>query len=247
MNPVTASTRFRWTSASRTHAGRVRKHNEDACLDLPECGLWAIADGMGGHAMGELASRIVVENLARTPSVDNMTQFVIAASEKLRDANRQLRTEAAQRNTNVIGSTVVAMLARDEHCTYLWAGDSRCYLLRNGRLVQLTRDHCQEGEWHRRTGRMITRAVGATDTLDIDQGFLYAEDDDILLLCSDGLSSAVDEDAIAAALTIGNCDRAADALIDLALEHGGRDNVSVIVIRVEDLDSADQTAVNPAL
>jgi protein phosphatase len=247
VKPAPASDRFRWTSACITHIGRVRERNEDACLGLPERGLWAVADGMGGHVMGELASRTVVESLGAIPQAGGMTQFVLAAREKLREANRQLRAEAARRNAYVIGSTVVVMLAYDEQCTYLWAGDSRLYLLRNGQLLQLTHDHCQEDEQHQRVGHMITRAVGAADTLDIDQGSLYIEDGDMFLLCSDGLSNAVDTDAIGAALTGGDCDRAAQMLVDLALEQGGRDNITVVVMRVEDSESADKTMLNPAL
>lgn len=242
-----ASIRFLWTSAARTHVGRVRERNEDACLDQCERGLWAVADGMGGHALGDLASRTVVENLGAGEAPGKMTPFVLAAREHLKEANRQLRAEAAARHAHVIGSTVVAMLARKDECTYLWAGDSRLYLYRNGKLVLLTRDHCQEDERHHRAGHMITRAVGAADTLDIDQGSVYLQDGDMFLLCSDGLNNTVDDDAIGVALACRDCSRAADTLIDLALEHGGRDNVSVVVIRADDPESADKTALNPAL
>ncbi|HYD80375.1 MAG TPA: protein phosphatase 2C domain-containing protein [Paucimonas sp.] len=239
--------RFRWTSASRTDVGCVRERNEDACLDRPARGLWAIADGMGGHALGDLASRTVVECLDALAAPSDLQRFVGDARRQLQEANRRLRAEAALRNAYVIGSTVVALLARDEQCAYLWAGDSRLYLRRNGRLVQLTRDHCQEDDQHRRAGHMITRAVGAADALNIDQGAVYVEDGDVFLLCSDGLSNAVGDDDIGALLAEGDCQRAADQLVRLALEHGGRDNVSVVVMRVEDLEGDDKTVLNPAL
>jgi protein phosphatase len=244
---VRPAVQFKWTSASRTDVGCVRERNEDACLDLPERGLWAVADGMGGHALGDLASRTVVDGLNTISSPNNLGQFVLAARQQLQDANRKLRAEAALRGAYVIGSTVVALLAYEEQCACLWAGDSRLYLYRNGRLGLLTRDHCQEDELHQRAGHMITRAVGAADTLDLDESLMYVQDGDMFLLCSDGLSNAIDEEAMSTALAGGDCARAANALIELALAAGGRDNVSVVVMRVEDVDSAEKTALNPAL
>jgi protein phosphatase len=139
----------------------------------------------------------------------------------------------------------------------LWAGDSRIYLYRNARLQQLTRDHSQAEELRSLgivTGdavpapvaNMITRAVGAADTIELELVTLAARDGDLFLLCSDGLSNPVDEQAIMGALASGDCAHAAQALTELALANGGRDNITVVVVRADDV-STDKTVVNPAL
>jgi protein phosphatase len=167
--------------------------------------------------------------------------------------------EAAVRDVPIIGSTVVVMVACDSSCGYLWAGDSRLYLYRNGRLKLLTRDHNQVEELRSRgelppegsndypPRNLITRAVGAMDTLDLDEQTMKVDDDDMFLLCSDGLSNEVSEGEICAALASGNCRQAAETLIETALKHGGRDNISAVVARAEDLYGSDKTILNPAL
>jgi len=175
-----AEAEFRWTSASRSHPGRVREVNEDACLEQPERGLWAVADGMGGHALGEFASRLAIRSLMDLPAPESLERYVIAAQERLQQANRRLRAEAARRDVPVIGTTIAALLASQRHCACLWAGDSRIYLYRAGRLRQLTRDHSQlEAVLSRHAARsdvtldrppanLITRALGGADTLEVD-------------------------------------------------------------------------------
>lgn len=252
-------TEFGWTSSSRSHVGLVRQVNEDACLDLPARGLWAVADGMGGHALGDVASRMVVETLAGLPPPESLTQFITDAADSLQSVNRQLRTEAATREVQIIGSTVVVLLAHNRSCSCLWAGDSRIYLFRDGRLSLLTRDHSQVEELLQ-TGtitdadalvhparNLITRAIGASDILELDEQTLEVMDGDMFLLCSDGLSNEVGEDDMRRALIPGNCRLASDVLVDMALEHGGRDNISVVVVRAEDLYSTEKTVLNPAL
>jgi protein phosphatase len=243
-----AGGRFRWRAAARSHTGLVRSVNEDACLVRPERGLWAVADGMGGHAIGDFASRTVVAALDEVRPAASLAQLVAGARERLHTANRRLRTEAAARDLPIIGSTVVVLAACDGACGYLWAGDSRLYLCRSGRLRLLTRDHRLAvalgvpGSF----GSAVTRAVGAVDALDLEGATVEAHDGDILVLCSDGLSDAVSDREIAAALVTGDCARAADALVDLALARGGRDNVSAVVVRAEDLQG-ERTLLNPAL
>lgn len=251
-------TQFRWTSASSSNVGLVRDINEDSCLDQPQRGLWVVADGMGGHNLGDFASQLVVDTLSRLEVPNSVGKFVSTVRQQLQAVNEQLRDEAAARDVAIIGSTVVVLVACDSNCGYLWAGDSRLYLFRNGRLKQLTRDHNHVEELRLRgelppedsidypSRNMITRAVGATDTLDLDEQTLKVEDEDVLLLCSDGLSNEVGEREICRALVSGDCRQAADTLIGMALDHGGRDNVSVIVARAEDLYSSDKTILNPA-
>lgn len=260
MNAESAvDTEFGWTSSSRTHVGLVRQINEDACLDLPARGLWAVADGMGGHALGDMASRMVVETLSSLPPPESLTQFITDAADSLQSVNRQLREEAAQRDVLIIGSTVVVLLAHDQRCSCLWAGDSRIYLFRDGHLLMLTRDHSQVEELKysgtisaeeaivHPARNLITRAIGAADILELDEQTLEVKDGDMFLLCSDGLSNEVSEEEMRSALLPGNCRQATDILVDLALEHGGRDNISVVVVRADDLYSTEKTVLNPAL
>jgi protein phosphatase len=248
---------FRWTSAARSDVGLVRSRNEDAYLEQPARGLWAVADGMGGHAFGDVASRMLVEVLDTIPPPDNREQLVGAARARLQAVNLQLRAEAVARGVAVMGSTVVVLLACGAEVSCLWAGDSRLYRYRHGRLQQLTRDHSQAEEL-RAMGpsgadapapsgaNLITRAVGAADTLELDELRAEVRDGDLFLLCSDGLSNAADEQEMAAALVDGDCRQAAERLVAIALANGGRDNITVLVVRADDL-CADKTMLNPAL
>ena len=250
---------FRWTSASRSHTGLVRQVNEDACLEQPDRGLWAVADGMGGHALGEFASRVAVRSLMDLPAAESLTQYIADARERLQGANRRLRAEAELRDVPIIGTTIAALLASGRQCACLWAGDSRIYLYRAGRLKALTRDHSQveaarsqrppncDDTLHRPPANVITRAVGAADTLEIDAATVEVIDGDVFLLCSDGLSNEVSEVAMEQALLPGNCRQASQALLELALQRGGHDNITVVVVRAEDLNSPDRTAMHPAL
>jgi protein phosphatase len=234
------SQRLSWTSAARTDIGLVRSRNEDACLARPERGLWVVADGMGGHAFGDLASRAVVEGLDSMAVPPDMEQFIAAARARLDKINQDLRADAQARRVPVMGCTVVALLANGSSAACLWAGDSRVYLYRNGRLLQLTRDHSHPDS------NMITRAVGAADAIELDLETVAARDGDMFLLCSDGLSNPVGEQAIAEALAPGDCTHAAQELIALARANGGRDNITAIVVRADDA-ADDKTMLNPAL
>jgi protein phosphatase len=253
MNMDTSS--VHWTSASRSHPGRVRHINEDACLDQSERGLWAVADGMGGHTLGEFASGLAVQGLMNLPAAEDLEQRVDAALERLQEVNRCLRAEALRLDVPLIGTTIAALLAVGTLCACLWAGDSRIYLYRDGRLRQLTRDHNHlEAVRSRRVSisddtvvlprqNLITRALGAEDTPLIDRVTIELVDGDIFLLCTDGLSNEVSELSIEQALLPGICRQACDALIDMALDRDARDNITAVVVRAEDLSSLDRTIV----
>jgi protein phosphatase len=239
--------------------GLVRAINEDAYLDQPERGLWAVADGMGGHSVGDFASRMVVEKLSTAPSPSSLADFLADTRKRLETVNQRLRAEAVARNVQRIGSTVAVLLAWDRHCACLWAGDSRIYLYRNGRLRLLTRDHSQIEERKARgelisdeairhaAHNIITLAVGALDRLNLHQEIVEVDDDDTFLLCSDGLSNAVSEQEMRTAIAPGDCRQASEALVDLALTRGGRDNISAVVVRGENPYGDDKTLFNPAL
>jgi protein phosphatase len=249
---------LRWTSAARTDTGLVRSNNEDMILNRPERRMWAVADGMGGHAYGEVASRMTVDALDALPASEGLQQAAAQARVCLLGVNNALLAEAAARDVAVIGTTLVLLLACGRSATCIWAGDSRIYLCRGGSLHQLTRDHNQFEELQTKNhlspedalsfpgANMITRALGAADTLELDEVQVQASDGDIFLLCSDGLSNAVSAEEMFRALSTGDCVQAADALIQLALAAGGRDNISVVVVRVDDVEP-DQTVMNPSL
>ena len=260
---------FQWSSADRSHVGMVRAINEDACLALPERGLWAVADGMGGHEAGDVASRLIVETLQQTPPPTDWRSFLDAVRERLCEVNRRLREESAQRYQHrTIGSTVVVLAAYEGQCACLWVGDSRIYRLRDGQLQQLTRDHSHvqelvdqglispEEAHHHPLSNVITRAVGSADELHVDEVDYPLRAGDMFLLCSDGLNKTVSDEEIARLLSHSdhNCQEAVKAFIHLALMRDASDNVTTVVVNISvgehgltavDEDLGSETLANP--
>lgn len=239
--------RFHWSSADRTHVGMVRKVNEDACISLPDLGLWAVADGMGGHEAGEVASGMIVKALSEVANDLGWEDLIKAAKNQLHQVNEQLREESNQRyQQRTIGSTVAVMLARDDQCACLWAGDSRIYRLRKGQLEQLTRDHSHvqelvdqglidpEQAHDHPLGNVITRAVGSAEALEIDVRVLPLQTGDVFLLCSDGLNKVVSDTEISRLLNAADLQEVVESLVQLALVRGASDNVTVVVIGVKE-------------
>jgi protein phosphatase len=237
----------------------VRKLNEDSCLELAARGIWAVADGMGGHAAGDFASRSVVEALAALPDLNSLGEAVSAVHEQLQSVNARLAVEARKRREKVIGSTVVVLLSYGTHAVITWAGDSRVYRYRQGGLEQLTRDHSQVEELvaqglitrqqaQRYPGsNIITRAVGVMDPLELDSEMLEVEEGDVYLLCSDGLYNEVSDSEIREALAVGDCRYACKLLIERALARGARDNVTVVVVQALDEGQITRTRLNPSV
>lgn len=234
---------MRWRSVSATHVGLVRKVNEDAVLDRPDIGVWAIADGMGGHSAGDVASQMLVESLGRLRVPADLSTFVEFAEHNILAVNDRLLDLSRARH-QVIGSTIVTLLMRERHCAFLWAGDSRLYRLREGEIAQLTTDHSQveqyvqqgllsreDAQFHP-DNNLITRAVGATQALYLDCDVTEMRPGDRFLLSSDGLDKHVLVDEIADGLRRFELPRCARHLINLALEAGGTDNVSVCLVEV---------------
>jgi serine/threonine protein phosphatase PrpC len=234
---------MQWTSAARTDVGKVRRINEDACAAWPLTGIWVVADGMGGHDAGDFASSSIIEALQVIGRQDSLSILVDSVEDGLLGVNRRLMAEAASRGTETtIGSTVVVLLAHGSHCACLWAGDSRIYRLRDGRLQQITQDHSQvmdlveqglilreDAESHP-AANIVTRAVGAAEGLYLDVEVEALQPGDRYLLCSDGLNKELSDTDIAGLLAQGDCQVACDSLVELTLERGSRDNVSVVVI-----------------
>jgi len=248
-----------WSSASISHVGMVRKLNEDACLELAVRGIWAVADGMGGHAAGDFASRSVVDALATLPDPASLGEGVSAVHERLQAVNTRLAAEARRRGEKVIGSTAVVLLAYGTHAVVVWAGDSRAYRYRQDGLKQLTRDHSQVEELvaqglisrqqalHYPGSNVITRAVGVMEPLELDSEMLTVHEGDIFLLCSDGLYNEVSDSEIGEALATGDCQYACKVLVERALARGARDNVTVVVVRALDEGQITRTQLNPSV
>ena len=231
-------------TAERTHVGCVRKLNEDRVLCRPELGLWAVADGMGGHQAGDLASGMIVDALASVEMLGSGYAFLDEVQESVQRVNRTLVSHARlSRPGTVIGSTLVALLAYEGHFACLWAGDSRAYRFRQGRLEQLTRDHSMvqelidSGALARADapsyGRsnVITRAVGVNDRLALDMISGPIMPEDCFLLCSDGLTGPVSDGEIEAVLSAAPAESAAEQLLSLTLQRGAKDNVSLVLVQ----------------
>ncbi|MBU6448960.1 MAG: serine/threonine-protein phosphatase [Rhodospirillales bacterium] len=229
-----------------TDVGAVRKHNEDNMLARPDLGLWAVADGAGGHASGEVASSMIVDALSRLPAHLGAGELLSGIRVAITQVHAALREEAARRGGNVmIASTFVGLMIRDRHFACLWAGDSRAYLLRHGQLQQITRDHSlvqelvdagslrpEEAESHPHAN-IITRAVGADDdALELDKVIGQIQPGDRFLLCSDGLSKTLSEQEIHGLLGAPDGVPPTELLIAAALAHRVNDNVTAVVVEV---------------
>jgi len=199
------SSPFAFETASASHVGKVREVNEDSLIARPEIGLWAVADGMGGHGGGDVASAAVVAALGTMEGSDSAARLLAEFVDRMIRVNADLRALARARATQVIGTTIAAILIHGAHYACVWCGDSRAYRLRDSALTQISRDHSEvqdlvdrgilePGEakrWPRRN--VITRALGVADqaALEIGDGPIMAGDR--FLLCSDGLTTHVDD------------------------------------------------------
>jgi len=230
----------RFESWAVTHPGAVRSHNEDTFVDRPDLGLWAVADGAGGHDAGEVASGMLKQALEEIPAGLSASELLAQVRLRVEAVHQALREEAERRGPrSIIASTLVVLLARDGHFACLWAGDARAYLLRDGVLAQVTRDHSlvqelvdagaitpEEAEGHPRAN-VITRAVGAAEALELDKVSSRLAAGDRFLLCSDGLSKTL-PDAELAVLLAGP--GPAERLVDEALARHATDNITVVAI-----------------
>ena len=229
----------------RTHVGLKRKLNEDAALSMADHGLWVVADGMGGHEAGEVASAKVVEALALVPANSELDEFVgqaVKTLESVNDALIELGQSGVEHKT--IGSTVVGIAIGQDQFRCFWAGDSRGYRIRDGQITQITRDHSlvndliaagmlnpADAETHP-NANVITRAVGAAEVLKVDVVEGEARSGDIFLLASDGLTKVVTPVELLAKLHSKPIADAADMLIQMVLDRGAPDNVTLVAVRV---------------
>jgi type VI secretion system protein ImpM len=223
-------------SAAATDVGRARTNNEDSFVERTEAGIWAVADGMGGHSHGEVASRMVCDALADFPLDGTFDEAVDGAIKRVQEVNDHLvrssmHAELAER----AGSTVVVLLVRGTKSAVLWAGDSRVYRWRDGRLEQLTRDHSlaeMEGS-NPLESSVITRAIGMDADLVLDVHRDSVRPDDRFLLCSDGLTRVLSAEQIGGWLESPDISTAVDGLIQATLDAGAPDNVTVLIAEVQ--------------
>lgn len=225
-----------------SHAGAVRTRNEDSLVCRDDAGLWAVADGAGGHGAGDVASQAVAAALAGLPRQLSAAELLAQVRLRLTAVHADLQAQAAAAGPGrILASTVVVLLARGGHFAALWAGDSRIYLLRDGMLKRVTRDHSlvqemvdegtlteAEAEAHPQAN-VITRAIGARGELDLDKLSDRILPGDSFLLCSDGLFKELPEALIAERLRAG---AGAGDLVADAVSAGARDNVTAVVVRV---------------
>jgi len=234
---------FSWNSAVITDVGKVRKLNEDSALDRASAGLWVVADGMGGHSAGDLASQLIVNALGKVEPCAALAEFVERVEDAVMAVNERL-FEVANAHNQTSGSTVIVLLARGRHAVALWAGDSRLYRWRHGKLDRLTTDHTQVELYIERglldradadghpSGNMVTRAVGVSDDLNLELDMFELADRDRFLLCSDGLDKHVKDAEIEQIMGAGDAPAVARELVDLTLARGAVDNVTVCVVEV---------------
>jgi serine/threonine protein phosphatase Stp1 len=238
--PVTSAL-CRIESAARTHQGCVRTHNEDGHIARDDQGLWAVADGMGGHEGGEWASGRIVAALGKIGLSRDLDTAGEEARAAIAEANEAILAEAKVRGKQM-GSTVVALIVAEGRYAILWVGDSRAYLLRDGAFALLSRDHTQVQEMVTRglmtaeqaathpMGHILSRAVGVQAEVAVDTVTGDVRPGDIFLLCSDGLHGYVDEAEISGRLGREAPERALDQLIELTLANGAPDNVTAIAV-----------------
>jgi serine/threonine protein phosphatase PrpC/CRP-like cAMP-binding protein len=247
-------------SWARTDVGKKRKHNEDALLADDALGLYVVADGMGGHAAGEVASAQAVESIraALAPNRSILERYAAQPSVEARESIASLMETAVQKacadvfylsqadaDRGGMGTTVVAMLVVGKNAVIGHVGDSRVYLYRKGRAHQLTEDHTIVQEQLKRglitraelataeNRNVITRAVGIQASVPVDTLVTDLLPGDLFLLCSDGLHGYLQDDELPA-LFGQEKDKLVDLLVDLALQRGGRDNITAVALSVGD-------------
>ena len=227
MSPGDAEIAARWASSSATYRGPKHSVNEDSYCAIDALGLFAVADGVGGHADGEVASRAIVEAVAHVGETgEALAERLDVVEEALHAVNAALWQESCRRGgMDIIASTVVLAVVDESQAVCLWAGDSRVYLHRSGAFYQLTHDHSSPPRGS------LTRAVGAREEIEIDRIVIAAEIGDTLLLCSDGVTKVL-EDVELASFLEDPLDGLAMRVIAAVVDRGGDDDSTVVIARL---------------
>ncbi|WP_444993966.1 Stp1/IreP family PP2C-type Ser/Thr phosphatase [Aliikangiella sp. IMCC44359] len=244
MSDTTIRRKIKWEYAADTNVGMVRQVNEDAILSKPEIGLWAVADGMGGHELGDVASKMIIEALDEVDNKRALDDIVDAVEDELIAVNQLILEYADEVLENkTLGSTIVVLVIRGRVGVCLWVGDSRLYQYRKGQLTQLTQDHSRVGELVQQgllkpeeaenhpESNIITRAVGVDEDFYVDINVFNVQSGDTFLLCSDGLYNMLDHSELIYYLEEPDINSKVNTLISAALDNGATDNVSAIVVK----------------
>jgi serine/threonine protein phosphatase PrpC len=239
-----------------TDVGAVRKHNEDRYFASDPLGIWLVADGMGGLERGDWASTQVAEAIGALAYVEDLEATLETIRGALELANERILAEAESVGKQM-GSTAVALVIRDRRFGIAWVGDSRAYLLRARRLYRLTRDHSQVQELidhgvldeaaaaTHPLRNVLTRAVGVARPLQMDTLVDTLHDEDLLLLCSDGLYGVIGEQEMEATLNAQSFERAAQTMLARCHELGAPDNITVVGVSTSEVTLVQYGAAGP--
>lgn len=232
-------------SSAATHVGMVRKLNEDSYAERSDIGVWVVADGMGGHAAGEVASQAVTEAIRKLqPTTGSFDEIHEAVKRSLRETNRYLREHSDGYDENrTPGSTVAALIIYGTQGAVVWVGDSRVYRRCDKGLLQLTRDHshvqelvdqglidAEDSESHA-MANVITRAIGITEPVEMESRLMTVGPSDQFLLCTDGLSRMVTNEEFESIMANRNSEEIVHSLLHTALIRGASDNVTLIYVQ----------------
>lgn len=230
-------------TSSFTHTGTVRQRNEDAILAMPSSGLWAVADGMGGHQAGDYASQCIIEHLQRAGEQAKGAALVEAVTEALNAANLEIFNYSQGAEHSIVGSTVTVLVMEGEHYHCFWCGDSRCYILRDDQFVALTQDHTEAQEMVANgelspeladsvpEANVLTNAIGIGPEVSIDYVKDYIYEQDVFLLCTDGLNKVFSDGHLRETLLSGGDVEAINqGWLAQSLKEGAPDNISSIIV-----------------
>lgn len=250
-NVSTDHSGFLISSSGVTHTGKVRDRNEDAILLLEDESLWLVADGMGGHEFGDFASNTITRNLGLFKQQKNLEDSILLIEENLMNSNAIIQEKSGKMGKNAtIGSTIVCVYIWQKYLFVFWAGDSRLYRFRKDKLDRLTDDHSyveelvrmgkiesKDAESHP-AANVVLKAVGIDDELCLDFDYVEIEDNDIFILCSDGLYKDLEVSNIASIIDENKNDMAVltETLLSHSLNAGGTDNTSIITITANSKD-----------
>ncbi len=230
-------------AGAATHVGTVRKHNEDNYIVATARGLWAVADGMGGHQAGDIASQVAIEELNRMVRAPTAAELLANCEASMTVANSRLQKLSDERSGAVVGTTVAILLVFGSFYAGVWSGDSRIYRIRRQHIEQITLDHSEiqelvsEGKLNAEEARawprknVITRAIGVRDNPELEMKSGTLEPGDIFVLCTDGLTAHVEDSEILAVASQHRPQEACDLLIALTLDRGAVDNVTVVAVQ----------------
>ena len=237
---------FDITSCGVTHTGHVRTRNEDSILVLEDEQIWLVADGMGGHHAGDFASQTITRNLGLYKQQDSLEDSVLLIEENILNSNAIIREKSSKLGKNAtIGSTVICIYIWRNLLFTFWAGDSRLYRFRKKKFERLTEDHsyveelvrmgkieAKDAESHP-AANVVLKAVGIDDELCMDFDYFEIADNDIFVICSDGLYKDLDENNIATMIGKNQDDMTSlsQSLLTESLDAGGTDNTSIITLK----------------